>query len=81
MTLSPPAYPEWLESAKEIEALPDAEDWPPGSVALCQIQPKGKNVDELLREEAERGTMRGISLYSHLLDNVFLKISLNYLHL
>lgn len=42
VTLPPSAYPEWLESAKEMEALPDAEDWPPRAVALCHIQPRGK---------------------------------------
>lgn len=40
-TLPPPAYPEWLESEKEMAALPPAIDRPPGAGAFCQIQSKG----------------------------------------
>lgn len=39
--LPPPAYLEWLESEKEMEALPAAMAWPPGAVAFCEIQSSG----------------------------------------
>lgn len=73
VSLPPPAYPEWLESEKEMEALPAAKDWPPGAVAFCQTQSRGKNTDKLLREEHEKGRMQGISLYSHFEAKGFLK--------
>lgn len=57
-----------------MEALPAAMDWPLGTVAFCQIQSKGNKTLIRLRGEEELEERRdGISLYSHFVDNGFLK--------
>lgn len=72
-TLSPPECPERLVSEKGMEALPAARDWPPGAGAFCQVQFKGKKTFIQLLKEEERRIIRGISVYSHFVNNRFLK--------
>lgn len=64
MTLSPPAHHERLESEKEMEAFPGAMDLPPGAVAFCEIQPRRKNIDMLLKWNKRGG---GGSICTHTL--------------